>query len=317
MRNRQLARGITHRCPTGIDGFSSDIHLLNAKQKFAVNTGGAFTLIELLVVVAIIAILAALLLPVLNKGKLKARGVQCMSNHRQLTLAWKMYVDDNRDQLPFASDSLRHPAGNNYSWVLGHLDFNAANRSNWDPEVDIKKSLLWPYCGKSLEIWHCPADSSSVLVGGQRLRRVRSMSMNMWVGGFCGYDGGHSDGNDNTYGGNPWRVFLRMSEMNDPGPARTWLLMDMREDSIDWGNFATDMRGWPDEPERAAFYDLPASYHHRAGGLSFVDGHAELKSWKDNRTMPQLVRDGLVRDRYASSNNVDVIWLQERATRRR
>jgi len=63
----------------------------------------AFTLVELLVVIAIIAILAALLLPVLGKAKLKAYGIQCMNNHRQLTLAWKMYVDDSHEFLPYAS----------------------------------------------------------------------------------------------------------------------------------------------------------------------------------------------------------------------
>ena len=108
-----------------------------------------------------------------------------------------------------------------------------------------------------------------------------------------------------------------MNELSDPGPSKVFLLMDMREDSIDWGNFATDMRGSPDHPEQAGFYDLPASYHHRAGGLSFADGHGEIKRWRDDRTMPALVRDGYVSDVKPSPNNPDVIWLQERATRKK
>ena len=88
------------------------------------------------------------------------------------------------------------------------------------------------------------------------------------------------------------------------------------QDSIDIGNFATDMHGWPDEPGGAGFFDLPGNYHNRAGGLSFADGHSEIRRWVDDRTMPPLVPGGLIPDIISSPNNRDILWLQERCTRK-
>src|SRR5208282_302995 len=88
-----------------------------------------FTLIELLVVIAIIAILAVMLLPALTHAKVRAQGIQCLSNHRQLGLAWIMYAGDNHD---FCCANVEGGATNTPSWVLGWEDFTFNNAQNTD-----------------------------------------------------------------------------------------------------------------------------------------------------------------------------------------
>jgi prepilin-type N-terminal cleavage/methylation domain-containing protein/prepilin-type processing-associated H-X9-DG protein len=286
----------------------------------------AFTLIELLVVIAIIAILASLLLPALARAKQKGQGIQCMNNHRQLALAWRMYADDSRDWLVYASGDSAFDAShprlsgnpyNQYAWCLSNLDFDPNNRYNYDPALDMMKRPLWPYA-KTASIYKCPADHSSVTVNGIVKPRIRTMSMNLYVGGFVWTNGAMGSATWSFADG--YAVYHKLSDFGSSAsapPDKIFVFLDMREDRVNWGNFMTDMAGYsPTDPAQYSFTtDLPGSYHSLACGFSFADGHAEMKRWRDPRTTPAY---SPITDPYASPaspNNTDIAWLQDHSSR--
>jgi len=280
--------------------------------------GSGFTLIELLVVIAIIAILAAMLLPALSRAKTKAQGIQCMNNHRNLCLAWRMYSEENSDRLVYASDSGgAYPAEDPYSWCNTHLDFSPANRANYQISYDITQRPLWPYA-KNANIYKCPADRSFINVNGVNMPRVRSMSINLYVGGFAHPGGGDDGGWPQAH---RFMVFQKFGDIAvaPSGPANYWLFLDMRSDHINLGNYMADMTGYGPPPSPGSYQygeDMPGIYHAGACGYSFTDGHAEIHKWKDAATLTPVIEQQAVPSSSTTPdpNGKDVAWIQLHST---
>ncbi|HEY3760755.1 MAG TPA: prepilin-type N-terminal cleavage/methylation domain-containing protein [Verrucomicrobiae bacterium] len=260
---------------------------------------GAFTLIELLVTIAIIAILAALLLPVLNRSKQKAWQADCLNNIRQLQLGWLTYANDSNDHVPYnSSGDNAGQTPENPGWVAGdmYLDCDAGQDLTQSTNTQFLVGPQYAQFGsiggyvKNPTVYHCPADMSTVTIGGEKLPRVRSMSMNNYMGAM------ELPG---------FRYFMKLQEITAPGPSDAWVFMDERADSINDGLFAVDAAS------QYAIIDYPSCYHDRGSSISFADGHVEYHHWIEPTTDPPMdVSQHLPGgSKLTSPNDRDMQWL--------
>jgi type II secretory pathway pseudopilin PulG len=215
-----------------------------------------FTLVELLAVFGTIAILAALLLPILTKAKSRAQRLSCLNNLRQLSAAWTMYSGENDCLVPAGSSSPD-------CWVQGDMT-KAAEAGNADL---IRAGKLFHY-NDNVSIYHCPSDPG-VMIAGQSAPTVRSYSMNSFMGSL-----------DPVLPIPSKYKSCFTKETDFKRPSELWVLLDEDSRSINDGSFRTDPTGlvWWDFPS------ISLGRHNYSFTLSFADAHSEIWTYRDPST---------------------------------
>jgi prepilin-type N-terminal cleavage/methylation domain-containing protein/prepilin-type processing-associated H-X9-DG protein len=226
-----------------------------------------FTLIEMLVVIAIIAILAALLLPVLAKAKTKGQAITCVSNLHQLDLAWIMYADDYNGVL------VPNWIADSRAWIDGTKG-DVSTPIGATNVAAVKEGLLFKY-NPNVGVYMCPAATKGPSATPNP-RVVRNYSLE-------GRMGGASDADHLLYNvpstdwvlGTPYPQYKKVTDIRKPSPSEAMTFVDESMETVDDGYFAVNYSNHATE-----WQNSPTVRHGKSGVFAFGDGHSERWRWR-------------------------------------
>jgi prepilin-type N-terminal cleavage/methylation domain-containing protein/prepilin-type processing-associated H-X9-DG protein len=223
-----------------------------------------FTLIELLVVIAIIAVLMGVLMPALNRAREQGKRAACLSNLRQLTLAWSLYADENDGKL-INGDTEEYTAmyGAGRPPRDSHWNEPAWVKKDWDSsytydqkKVAILQGSLYPYAS-TLKVYKCPTGRTI-----QNELRMYSVVDAMNCKGWSNMNA---------------TMLKERGEISYPSLRLVFL--------DDGGTGGATLGGWTIYTKEEKWWDPPPIRHGDGTTFSYADGHVEHRKWKDSRTV--------------------------------
>jgi prepilin-type N-terminal cleavage/methylation domain-containing protein/prepilin-type processing-associated H-X9-DG protein len=261
------------------------------------NKKSAFTLIELLVVIAVIAVLMAILMPALNRAKEQGKRAACLSNLKQLTLAWIMYADENDDKLVCGDSEEYTPMYNSASLPFNKSHYNETPwvRKDWEAgmtarqkEMAIRNGALWS-CTKEIRLYKCPTVGKIVRSGAQEeILRTYSIADSM---------------NCKNWDDMNAKMIKKRLEIKEP--AYRIVFLD------DGGTTPSALGGWTVYTNQEQWWDPPPVRHGDGTTFSFADGHSDYHKWKDPRTIEFGKRVPPVAFSGTQAGNEDIHWAAE------
>ncbi|MBN1795036.1 MAG: type II secretion system protein [Sedimentisphaerales bacterium] len=234
------------------------------RQTALTKTG--FTLIELLVVISIISMLMSIMLPGLNNAQEMGRRVVCLSNMRQLGIAWMLYAHENDDSLCSPDTDFNSADSQNNRWVADGHDLNPNTNAIGGTVEAIKNGALYGYVSETANVYKCKSDKTELL---------RSYSISNTMGGYnCGCS-------------NITASYYSLSEIRSPSNKLVFIDTDsiLPDGDRKWISDAFWPIHWSNQAWDAKIYNNITARHGDGTNMTFADSHAGYRKWRDYQTV--------------------------------